>query len=94
ENRWHNRHHADRVGFFGFFDCADDPEAAAALLERAEAWLSERGLTSARGPVSPSLNHEAGLLVDGFDEPPVIMTPWNPPYYGRLVESAGYHKAR
>jgi GNAT superfamily N-acetyltransferase len=90
ENRWHNRHHDDRVGFFGFFDCANDPAAATALLDRAAAWLRERGLTVARGPVSPSMNHESGLLVDGFDTPPAIMTPWNPSYYGELVEAAGF----
>jgi hypothetical protein len=90
ENQAHNRHHGDRVGFFGFFDCADDPEAAEALLSRAERWLASRGLASVRGPVSPSMNHESGLLVEGFDTPPVIMTPWNPPHYGRLIECGGY----
>lgn len=94
ENRGHNRHHDDRVGFFGFFDCIDDPDAAARLLDRAEEWLRQRGLTSSRGPVSPSLNHEAGLLVEGFERPPVIMTPWNPRYYGALVEGAGYEKTK
>ncbi|NNF13862.1 MAG: hypothetical protein HKN72_11595 [Gemmatimonadetes bacterium] len=94
ENRSHNRHHHDRVGFFGFFDSIDDPEVAAALLERAESWLRERGLEAARGPVSPSLNHEAGLLVEGFERQPVIMTPWNPPYYGALLAGAGYVKVR
>jgi hypothetical protein len=90
ENRAHNEHHGDRVGFFGFFECADDQEAASALLQRAESWLSDRGLSSARGPVSPSMNHESGLLVEGFDTPPAVMTPWNPPYYDALLRSAGY----
>lgn len=94
ENRGHNRHHGDSVGFFGFFECADDPEAATALLRRAESWLSDRGLSAARGPISPSMNHESGLLVDGFDTPPVIMTPWNPGYYGGLLEGAGYAKVQ
>lgn len=94
ENRSHNRHHGDRVGFFGFFDCARDPEAAAALLGRAESWLADRGLDRARGPISPSMNHESGLLVEGFQAPPAIMTPWNPEYYGDLVEASGYAPAR
>ncbi len=94
ENRRHNDHYDDRVGFFGFFDCRDDQEAANGLFERAEGWLGDRGMTSVRGPVNPSMNHEVGALVDGFDLPPMIMTPWNPSYYGRLIEAAGYGKAR
>lgn len=94
ENRGHNRHHDDRVGFFGFFDAIDDTAVATALLQRAESWLRQRGLTAARGPISPSLNHEAGLLVDGFERRPVIMTPWNPPYYAGLLEASGYEKVK
>jgi hypothetical protein len=93
ENGWHNRHHGDRVGFFGFFECVDDPAAAGALLGEAEGWLRARGLTSTRGPVSPSMNHECGLLVGGFEHPPVLMTPWNPPYYAALLEGSGYQRA-
>ena len=94
ENRAHNRFHADRVGFFGFFEAADDPEAAAGLLDAAGAWLAARGLTSARGPVSPSTNHECGLLVDGFEHFPMFMTPWNPPYYARLMDDLGFAAAK
>ncbi len=94
ENRAHNRHHRDRVGFFGFFECADDPEAAAGLLGATEGWLRSRSLESARGPVSPSMNHESGLLVDGFETPPSVMTPWNPPFYDALVLGSGYAPAR
>jgi len=94
ENRWHNRHHADRTGFFGFFECRDDPEAARALLTAAEGWLVPRGLEALRGPMSPSMNHECGLLVDGFETDPVLMTPWNPPYVAALLEGAGYRKVQ
>jgi ribosomal protein S18 acetylase RimI-like enzyme len=94
ENRRHNDHHQDRVGFFGFLDCRDDQEAANALFRRAEAWLGDRGLTAVRGPVSPSMQHECGVLVDGFDFPAVVMTPWNPTYYDTLIGRAGYAQAR
>ena len=93
-NGWHNEYHGDRVGFFGFFECRDDQEAAGALMERAGQWLRERDLETARGPVNPSMNHECGLLVDGFDREAVIMTPWTPPYYERLLESSGYMGAK
>lgn len=94
QNRWHNRHHGDQVGFFGFFECLDEHEAARELLAAAESWLRERGLHTVRGPMSPSMNHECGLLVGGFETPPVLMTPWNPPYCGALIEGAGYAKVQ
>jgi GNAT superfamily N-acetyltransferase len=89
ENRAHNDFHEDRVGFFGFFESIDDAEVARRLFDVAARWLRDRGLTTVRGPISPSTNHECGLLVDGFDEHPVFMTPWNPPYYASLIELAG-----
>jgi GNAT superfamily N-acetyltransferase len=91
ENAAHNRFHGDRVGFFGFFECADDPEAARALLERSADWLSARGLEAMRGPVSPSTNGECGLVVAGGEHPPTLLTPHNPPYYAALLEGAGLH---
>src|SRR5439155_16571630 len=94
ENRSHNAFHRDRVGFFGFFECAADPDAAAALFSAAEAWLRGRGLHVMRGPMNPSTNHECGMLVCGYDEPVTIMTSWNPSYYPTLLEEAGFQKAR
>jgi hypothetical protein len=88
----HNRHHEERTGFFGFFECEDDPDVATALLGAAEGWLRERGMDTARGPLSFSINQEAGLLVDGFDTPPMIMMNHSRPYYGRLIEGAGFAK--
>jgi hypothetical protein len=89
ENRAHNDFHRDRVGFFGFFEAVDDPAVARGLFDLAAGWLRGRNLTAMRGPVNPSTNHECGLLVDGFDEHPVFMTPWNPPYYESLIERSG-----
>jgi GNAT superfamily N-acetyltransferase len=90
ENRAHNAHYEDRVGFFGFFEAKDDSEAAQALLDTAARWLRARGLESMRGPMNPSTNYECGLLVDGFAEHPMFMTTWNPPYYVPLLERAGF----
>jgi len=93
-NRLHNERHRDRVAFFGFFDCADDRRVAAELLDAAAAWARDRGFDTLRGPASYSLNHECGLLVDGFDTAPTIMTPHNPPYYADLLECAGFGKVK
>ena len=93
-NRAHNEFHDDKVGFFGFFDCEDDRSISQPLLDTACDWIRDRGLTVARGPASFSTNDECGLLVDGFDMPPALLTPYTLPYYPALVESAGFEKAK
>jgi len=67
---------------------------AGRLFSAAGLWATERGMRTLRGPANPSLNDEAGLLVDGFGSPPVFMMTYNPPYYPALVEGAGFRKAR
>jgi hypothetical protein len=85
-NKPHNEFHHDSVGFFGFFECIDDQAVATALLDRAGEWVLARGLSTIRGPASFSTNDECGLLVEGYDAPPTILNPHNPPYYVELVE--------
>ncbi len=93
-DRTHNRVHEENAGFFGFFESVDDPAVAASLLTRAREWTAARGATCLRGPVNPSTNYECGLLVEGFDSPPMVMMPYNPPYYAALLEQAGLRKAK
>jgi hypothetical protein len=92
-NRRHNEYHAERTGFFGFFECVREFEAAGALLDEAAAWVRARGMETLRGPASLSMNDECGLLVEGFDGPPVLMMPYNPPWYADLIEGSGFAKA-
>jgi len=92
ENNQHIRVHNDGAGFFGFFECIDDQAVADALFDVASTWLGERGLKTLRGPVSFSVNHEVGLLLDAFDEPPLIRMTYNPPYYAGLMERYGLRK--
>jgi hypothetical protein len=91
-NHVHNRCHQENRGFFGFFESIDDAEVAAGLLSAVRQWLAAKGVTQIRGPVNPSLNYECGLLIDGFDSPPMFMMTHNPPYYGRLIEACGFAK--
>jgi GNAT superfamily N-acetyltransferase len=93
-NRRHNEFHQDAVGFFGLFESVDDQAVARALLDAAAGWLRRRGLAVMRGPVSFSTNEEAGLLVDGFETPGVLMMPYNPAYYVGLLETAGFVAAK
>jgi hypothetical protein len=93
-NTRHNEFHSEKTGFFGFFECVEDRDVAACLFAAAKQWLSERGMELIRGPVNFSSNDEWGLLIDGFDDPPAIMMPYNPPYYPALLESCGLRKAK
>lgn len=86
--------HGGRTGFFGFLDCVDDPAVARALLGAAEGWLRGRGAERVLGPMNFTTNAEVGTLVAGFEGIPYLMMPWNPPYHGPLIESAGYAKAK
>jgi hypothetical protein len=88
----YNRHHGERRGWFGFFECEDDPEAARALLDAADAWLRARGQTEMVGPADFTVNDESGLVVEGHELHPMIRQPWHPPYYQPLIEGAGLHK--
>lgn len=92
ENLGHLERYKDGVGFFGFFECVEDPEVAAALFESAGNWLKARGMTHIRGPINPSLNHTLGLLIEGFDSSPFFMMTYNPPYYEKLIEENGFRK--
>lgn len=93
-NHLHNRRYEDRVGFFGWFECEEDEEAAHALLSAVEDWLRTRGMDTARGPMSFSTNDLLGTLVSGFEHSPMLLMSHGRPYYDRLIASAGYEKAK
>jgi len=93
-DRRYNEFHGEQMGIWGFFECADDPGAAAALFSAVETWARQKGMSFVRGPLSPSTNYEIGLLIEGYDYPPALMMAYNPPYYSRLVESCGFAKEK
>ncbi len=93
-NHNHNSFHDEKCGFFGFFDCINDEQAAGALFKAAEDWLREKGMDIVRGPANPSSNETWGMLLEGFDSPNVIMMPYNFPYYNELAKKAGYEKEK
>lgn len=93
-DRTHNTEHQERTSFFGFFECQPDAAAAAALFETVNAWARKQGSDLLRGPMNPSINDECGLLVEGFDSPPVLMMTYNPRYYADFMESAGLTRTR
>lgn len=93
-NSAHIEFHGEQIGFFGFFECIDNPDVAKALIERVKQWLKEKGMRILRGPVNFSTNEECGLLIGGYDSSPMIMMPYNFSYYPRLLEQCGLIKAK
>jgi len=92
-NHRHNEFQGEHIGFFGLFEVYDDQEAANALLDTAAEYVRARGYDALRGPASFSTNEECGVMIEGFDDPPVILMPYNYPYYQRLIENAaGFEK--
>ncbi|MFC3695143.1 dATP pyrophosphohydrolase [Chenggangzhangella methanolivorans] len=80
------------VGQFGMIAAEDDPEIFHALFQTVEDWLRARGKTSVQGPFNLSINEETGLLIDGFDTPPMLLMPHDLPYVAPRVEAEGYGK--
>ncbi len=86
-------HWQQPIGLFGSFECINNPDIAHALFSTARAWLQEKGMTSMRGPWSFA-SQEWGLVVEGFTPSPVILAPYNPPYYNDLLTNFGFIKAK
>jgi hypothetical protein len=82
------------AGHFGLIAAEDDPRVFRALFAAAEGWLTSRGRRRVLGPFNLSVNEELGLLIDGFDTPPMVMMGHDPPYAAGRVEEQGYRKAK
>ncbi len=88
------QHHDPPTGFFGLLESIDNPSVFTLLLELAETWLRDQGIGTIQGPFNLSINQECGLLVEGFETPPVFMMPYNPPYYASQLEALNYSRAK
>lgn len=90
----HVARHRPTTAFFGFFECVEDAEVARRLFGVVQEWARGEGLARLLGPMNPSANDECGLLVEGFDQDPTLLMPYNPAYYPGLVEGAGFGRAK
>jgi len=90
----HVEFQGENVGYFGFFECLPDAQAAPLLYGAASEWLRRRGLSAVRGPMNPSTNDECGFLLEGYDADPMIMMPYTQPYYHAYAELCGMRKAK
>ena len=92
-NNIHLKTHQDQTGHFGFFDCEANPETGQALLEAAQTWLSNKNMARMVGPSQWSVNEEVGLLIDGFETPPVMLMPYGREDYPAIFDAFGLSKA-
>lgn len=90
----HLQHYDTNVGFFGLIEAPDDDEVFKSLFQTAENWLRSQGMREVIGPFNLSINQDLGVLVEGFDSPPYIMTGHAPEYYGAAIERCGYRPAQ
>jgi GNAT superfamily N-acetyltransferase len=88
----YNALHRSNVGCFGLFESIDDVDVAIALFRAAEEWLLAKGRNEIMGPIDYSTNYVCGLLIDGFQHPPTLLTAHNPPYYAGLIAACGFEK--
>ena len=90
----HLKRHDTKTGFFGLIEAPDDDEVFSALFQTAEGWLRSQGMREIVGPFNLSINQDLGVLIEGFDSPPYVMTGHAPPYYGAAIERCGYRPAQ
>ncbi len=91
-NNNYNTHHQSNVGFIGFLDFENDFAISKALFKSAKKWLKDENLNAMIGPTNFSTNDTAGLLIEGFETPPIVMMTYNPPYYQKHFEHYGFKK--
>jgi hypothetical protein len=92
DSRW-DESQGGKDAMFGFFEAAEDPEVVRGLFDAAGGWAADKGRERILGPMDFTTNDEIGILIEGFERQPMILEPWHPPYYQRLIEAEGFTKA-
>ena len=85
-----NQTHGTNTAYFAYFDCADDAEAASALLNAAENWASKRGFDTLAGNFNLTAMQQIGIMTGGFDGVPYVDQVYGPPHIARLLTDNGY----
>ena len=85
-----NTRHGTQRTQFGFFDCADDTQAAAALLGAAEAFAHETGQRELVGNFNLTAMQQCGVMTGGFGTGGYTDMVVNPPHVPRLLEEQGF----
>ena len=90
----HQQRYNNKTGFFGLIEAPENDAVFSALFETAENWLRQNGMQQIIGPFNLGINQEIGILTEGFDTPPCVMTSHSPRYYGASIEKCGYQPAQ
>ncbi|MCW5601047.1 N-acetyltransferase [Nitrosomonas sp.] len=90
----HRQRYGADTGHFGSLECIQDVTVFAELIQTAEQWLATQGTHRVSGPFNLSINQECGVLVEGFDTPPVVMMPHSPRWYDTFLQQCGYQPAK
>jgi len=84
----------EKAAGFGFFETFNDYEVAHALLDAVGDWARGQGMETIRGPFYFSMDDSPGVLIEGFDHPPVLLCGHSPHYYADLIQRYGMTKYR
>jgi len=88
----YNEKYNDNFGWFGLFESVENKDAAGMLIDSAIENLKECGCSKIIGPAKFNAGGEVGLLIDGFENMPYFMEPYNAPYYKDFFEGYGFKK--
>ncbi len=82
-----------QVGYFGYLEMVNSSNVSKCLMDYAISWLKKHEINTLLGPVCPDDDVEGrGLLIEGFDSPPVLMNSYHPVYYRKLLEEYEFTK--
>ena len=88
----YNEKYNDRFGWFGLFESIENKDLASILLDKAVGYLKKNGCRKIIGPAKFNAGGEIGLLIDGFENKPFFLEPYNAPYYKDILEEYGLVK--
>ena len=86
--------YSKNTGIIGMFESVDDENVSRLLFDEAKSWCHENGFDKLIGPMNLSINHECGLMVEGFNLPPMFGIPYNPDYYEKHFLEWGFDKLK
>ena len=90
----YQENYSKNTGIMGMVETVDDENVSRLLFDEARSWCEERGFDKLIGPMSLSINHECGLMLEGFDRPPMLGIPYNPKYYEKHFQEWGFNKSK